>query len=72
MRIATWNLDHRAGKGRVTPPSQVVQVLRELDLELVVLTELVPRRSPGLDLALKETELSHVAHSDFKGRAITC
>lgn len=67
MRIATWNLDHRAGRGRMTPSGSLVRALHELDLDVVVLTEFVPKRCPGLESALRESQLCHIACSELKG-----
>lgn len=67
MRIATWNLDHRAGKGRMTPPNLLTQALRELAVDVVVLTEFVPRRSPGFETAINATGLVFAEHSELKG-----
>lgn len=67
MRIATWNLDHRAGRGRVTPARLLTQALHEMAVDVVVLTEFVPRRSPGFEAAIREAGLAYLEHSELKG-----
>ena len=67
MRIATWNLDHRAGKRRLTPARLLTQALREMAVDVVVLTEFVPRRSPGFETAIQDAGLAYLKHSELKG-----
>ncbi|EPR44204.1 Endonuclease/exonuclease/phosphatase [Desulfovibrio sp. X2] len=68
MKIATWNLNHRAGVGPLKRAKPIVAAISALDADVVVLTEYVrqPRREDILPL-MSEMGWHHLSTLHTKG-----